>query len=383
MQMQYRMRYVVLLPIMLIYVQKHSVTGQTLKDVLKFEPFGKITLGRKFWGIDLANLVASESSDWLSSSHWSIRHALHHCLRIRQSSNYKTDLHGAVFCLKQYYKFCIRENAVTHAQQLKSHHPPECMRFRFSETTLSQNAKIWDIHVPLGFHINLTVTDLQMTYHPRGQCYGNHVKDGRYTGQGLAIDNYTTVCQRTKHHSYLLPMSKARIILNYTRIPDCPVLEFLYEAITKPEPMNPYLTLLRLTLLNVFYFDLFQNTGNHLILYIQTDVRSAISLVNITLRCENNFNRGKELKFIDGPIFLANSYLQTYPLIAILTCENLVSSGTNTSLSGNNGRYLYLDQVKASIGDITAVLKGPDIDISKLDFSFTTHLPDTPYGNFT
>ena len=41
-----------------------------------------------------------------------------------------------------------------------------------------------------------------------------------------------------------------------------------------------------------------------------------------------------------------------------------------------------MDQVKASIGDLTAVLKGPDEDMSKVNFRFNTHLPNKPYGHF-
>ena len=369
-----------LLTALLVHVL--PITGQTLKDVLKSEPSQNVTFGNTIWGVDFANIAASETSNRLSSSHWSILHALHHCFLKRYSSNYEAYFRGVLLCLKQYYHFCIRGNAVTHVQEMKSLHAPECMRFRFSEPIPSQNAKIWDIHVPLGFHINLTVTDLQMTYHPRAQCYDIQLKDGRYTGQGLAIDKYTTVCQRTKHQSYSLPMSKVRIILNYTRIPDRPVLEFLYQAITKQEPMKSYLTKLKLTFLNVFYIDLFQNTKRRLVMYIKTYVMLAISLVSVTLRCENNFNRRNKLNFIDGPVLLAGSYLQTYAFIASLDCENLASIGTNSSLKGNNTQYLYLDQVKASIGGITAVLEGPDIDILTLDFSFKTHLPDTPYGYF-
>ena len=273
-------------------------------------------------------------------------------------------------------------NAVADVQELNSKHGPECMRLRFSETTLSQNAKIWDIHVPLGFHINLTVTNLQMTYHPRAQCYGIQVKDGRYTGQGLAVDNYNTVCQRTKDQSYLLPTSKALVILNYTHILDRPVLEFLYEAIIPQVSIEAYLTLLKLSSSNVFYIEFYQTKKSRRIIYVNTYVRFAITLMNITLRCENNFKGGKKLHFIDGPIFLATSYLQTYALIASLDCQNLVSSTTNSYLNGYNSHYSYLDHVKASIGDITAVLEGLDIDISTLDFSFSTHLPDSPYGNF-
>ncbi len=371
-----------LLTALLVHVQKQRITGQTLKDVFKLEPALSMAHGNNYWGVDLSNMVASESSNRLSSSHWSIRYAFDQCLLIRYSSNYKAYLHGSLLCLKQYYQFCIRGNAVAQAQELTSQHAPECMRFRFAETTFCQNAKIWDIHVPMGFNINLTVTDLQMTYHPV-ECYDSQARDGRYTGQGLAIDNYTTVCQRTKHHSYLLPMSKARIILNYTRIPDRPVLEFLYQAITKQEPVTSYLTKVKLTFLNVFCFDLFQNNKTiRLIIYVQPHVRFACSLVNVILRCENNFNRGNKLTFIDGPVFLVHTYLHTHALIARLDCEYLASNVTNSSLGDNNTQYRYLHQVTSSIGDITAVLEGPGIDISILDFSFRFHIPDTHYGNF-
>ena len=373
-----------LLTALLVNIQNQPMAAKTLKDVWKLQPSFNMTFGNTIFEIDLANIVASESDNHdnrLSSSHWSIRQALHHCSLIRHGSHYKVYLHGALLCLEQYYQFCIRGNAVAQVQELKSQYASECMQFRFSETTPSQNARIWDIHVPLGFHINLTVTNLQMNYHPRGHCYGNLVKDGRYTGQGLAIDNYTTVCQRTKDQSYFLPMSKARIILNYTRFPDHPDLEFMYQTIIPQASMKSYLTLLKSTFLNMFYFDLFQNTKSHVIIYVKTHVRLAISLMNVTLRCENNFNRGNKLNFIDGPIFFATSYLQAHAFIASLVCETLASNTTNSSRKGNNRRYLYLEQVKASIGDITAVLKGQEIDISTLDFSFRTHLPDPPYGN--
>ena len=379
-QLSVSMRRVLLLTALLVHVHNYLVAGQKLQDILKSGPSRNMTLRNIFWGIDLTNIVASESNNQLSSSHWSICHAFHHCLPIRHSSNYKAYLHGALLCLKQYYQFCIQGNAVAQVQELKSRHAPECMRFKFSETTRSRDAQIWDIYVPLEFHINLTVTDLQLTYHPV-ECHDSQARDGRYTGQGLAIDNYATLCERTKQHSYLLPMSQARMILNYTRIPDRPVLEFMYEAITKQGPTKSYLTLFRLTFLNVFYFDLFQNTKNRLIIYLLTNVRFAMSLVNVTMRCENNFNRGNKLKFIDGPIFLATSYHQTYALIAYLDCTILASNATDTPLKGNKGQYLHLEQVKASIGELTAILEGPGIDISTLNFSFRYHIPDTPYGN--
>ncbi len=373
-----------LLTTLLVRVQNDFLPEQTLQDALNLGPILKKTLKNNYWGVDLGNTVVSESGNHdnrLSSSHWSIRQALHHCSLIRHGSHYKAYLHGALLCLEQYYQFCIGGNAVAQVQELKSQYVSECMQFRFSETTTSQNARIWDIHVPLGFHINLTVINLQMNYHPHAQCLEIPVKDGRYTGQGLAIDNYATVCQRSKQNSFLLPVSKARIILNYTRIPDCPVLEFLYMAITKKEPMKSYLTVFQSHFLNVFRFYLFQKTKVRLITHFKAYVMFAISLVNVTLRCENNFNRGNKLNFIDGPIFLSASYRQTRALIASLDCETLASNVTNSSLKGNNGQYLYLNQVKASIGDITAVLEGPDIDISTLDFSFRTDTPDTPYGN--
>ncbi len=270
-------------------------------------------------------------------------------------------------------------NAVVHVQEMTSQNELECMRFRFSETNFSQNAKIWDIRVSLGFHINLTVTDLQVTYHPRS--HSNLVKGGHYTGQGLAIGNHTAVCQRTTHQSYLLPTSEVRVILNYTWIPDRPVLEFMYEAIAL-ESIESYLTLFDLNLFNLYYFESFQKTKRRLILHIKTWVRFTVSLVNVTLVCKNNFSKGKELYFIDGPIFLVGSYLQSYALIASLECENIASNTANATLKGTNGRYLYMDQVKASIGDLTAVLLGPDKDMSKVNFKFNLHPPNNPYSHF-
>ncbi len=186
-----------LLTALLVSVQKQPITGKTLKDILKLEPSLNLTFENNIVLVDLANIVATESSKRVSSSHWSILHASHHCLPIRHGNHYKAYLHGTLLCLKQYYQFCMWGNGVEHVQELKSQYAPECMRFRFSEITTSQNARIWDIYVPLGFHINLTVTDLKMTYHPCSHCHANLVKDGSYTRQGLAIDNYTRVCQRT------------------------------------------------------------------------------------------------------------------------------------------------------------------------------------------
>ena len=78
-----------LLTALLVHVQKHLVTGETLKYVLKLEPSRKITLENEVFGVNLANMVASEVSNRLPSSQWSIRQALHLCLLIRNSSNYK------------------------------------------------------------------------------------------------------------------------------------------------------------------------------------------------------------------------------------------------------------------------------------------------------
>ncbi len=377
-----KMRHVVLLIAMLFNVKKQPTTGHTLKDVLKSEHFLKSPFWKIFLGVDVANIAASGQGNLLSSSQWSIRFASHYCLVITHGHNYKTYLYGTLTCLNGYHQFCIRGNAAAHVQEMTSERAPNCMQVRFSEQTPSQKARIWDIHVLPGFHINLTVTDLQMTYHPRGHCHDIVVQDGRYTGQGLAIGNYAKVCQRTKHHSYLLPMSKARVILNYTRIPDRPFLEFLYEAIIPQKSKESYITLWKLNLLNLFYFEFTQNTKSRLILYAKSWVRLAISLTHITLVCENNINTGKKLSFIDGPVFLVSSYLQRSAFIASLECDNLVSSTTNASLKGNDGRYLYMDQVKASIGDLTIVLEGPDVDMSTLNFSFRSFLPDTPYGHF-
>ena len=372
-----------LLTVLMVHTQKQLITGQKLKDVLTSEPFLKSTFRNIFGGVDLTNNAASELSNRISSSHWSIRVASHHCLLIRHGSNYKVSLEGALLCLKRYYQFCMQRNAVPHIPELTSQYASVCTQFRFSEPSPSRNARIWDIRVPLGFHINLTVTDLQITYHPGAQCHDSQVNNGLYTGQGLAIDNYTTVCQRIKHHSYLLPMSKARIILNYTRIPDRPVLEFMYEAIIPQQTMDSYVTLLKLNFFHVLYLDLLQSTKRRLIIYVKTYVRFAVSLLNVTLRCESNFNRGNQLDFIDGPIFLVSSYLKSYALIASLDCNKLAASASNASLKNNNGRYRHMDQVKASIGDLTVVLKGSDKDISMVDFTFVHHLPDTPYGHFS
>ena len=41
----------------------------------------------------------------------------------------------------------------------------------------------------------------------------------------------------------------------------------------------------------------------------QTLGKVYVTLVNVTLICKNNFSKGKELYFIDGPIFLVDSYL--------------------------------------------------------------------------
>ncbi len=251
------MRHLVLLTALLVHVQNHPVTGQTLKDVLKSDTSQSMTFGNNILWVDFANVLASEASNRISSSHWSIRVASHYSVLIRHGSHYKVYLNGALLCFKTYYKYCLRGNAVEQARELKSQHAPECMRLKFLQPKSSQNARIWDIPVPLGFQINLTVTDLKMTHHPRGQCYGNLGKDGPYTGQGLAIDNYGIVCQRTKRRSYFLPMSKARIILNHTHIPDCPVLEFMYGVIIPQESMKSYLTLAKI-FFKVIYFTFFK-----------------------------------------------------------------------------------------------------------------------------
>ncbi len=235
--------------ITVLLVHKHMISGQMLKHVLKKDPSLNRTFVKKFVGVDLTNIGTDEPSNRLSSSHWSIRVALHRCLQIRYDRAYIAYLHGSLLYRKRYYQFCVRGNAVAHVQEWMAQYTPECMRFKFSEPSLSWNARIWDVHVPLGFHINLTVTDLQMTYHPHGHCHGTLIKDGRYTGQGLAIGNYTAVCQRVKHHSYLLPVTKVRVTLKYTRLRDRPHLEFLYEVIFPWEPLESSLTLLRLIFL--------------------------------------------------------------------------------------------------------------------------------------
>ncbi len=233
----------------------------------------------------------------------------------------------------------------------------------------------------MGFYINLTVIDLQMTYHPHGHCYSNLVKDGHYIGQGLAVGNHVAVCQRTKHQSYFIPMNQVRMILNYTWIPDRPFLEFMYETITPRESVGAHLTQFKLNFLNFFSFQSFQNTKGSLILYMKPWVRFTVSLDNVTLNCKNNYIKGKGLYFIDGPIFLVDSYFQNYAVIAILDCENMTSSATNDTLKGNDTRYVYMDRVKASIGDLTAVLQIPDEGISETNFRFNTHLPNKPYGH--
>ncbi len=57
-----------LLTALLVHVQKHLVTGETLKYVLKLEPSRKITLENEVFGVNLANMVASEVSNRLPSS---------------------------------------------------------------------------------------------------------------------------------------------------------------------------------------------------------------------------------------------------------------------------------------------------------------------------
>ncbi len=224
-----------------------------------------------------------------------------------------------------------------------------------------------------------------MTYHPRRHCNSRLVKGGHFVGQGLAVGNHTVVCQRSKRRSYFIPMNKVRMILNYTWIPDRPFLEFLCEIIIPRESVGAHLALFKLNALKVVCFERFQNPKRRSILYIKPWVRLTVSLVNVTLICENNFTKQKILYFIDGPIFLIGSYYQDYALIASLSCENMSPRATSATLKGNGSRYLYLDQVKASIGDLTAVLQSPDQDMSETNFRFNTHLPNKPYGhlNFT
>ena len=369
--------------LIILLSQTQLLSGQTLKDILKLKlSVRRAVLKNYALGVDMSNIADSEPLNQLSSSQWSIHLALHHCLLIRHGSNYKAYIHGALLCFTGYYKFCMQENAAVRVKKLTSQYAPECMRVRFSEPVPSRNARIWDIHVPLGFHINLTVIDLQMTYHPLNLCLGNMVQEGRYTGQGVAIGNYTTICERTKHHSYLIPANRTVVILNYTHIPDCPVLDFLYEAIIPQKPMKSYLTLLKLSYINVLYFDFFRNTKRCLILlYIKTWVKFSVSLLNVTLVCENNVQRGKILYFIDGSVVLLASYLRSYAIITSLDCENVAPSATSTSLVGNNSGYLYMEEVKASIGDLTVVMDGPDKDMSVLNFGFRSIIPDTPYGH--
>ncbi len=249
----------------------------------------------------------------------------------------------------------------------------------------SRNAMTWDIHVPMGFQINVTVLDLHMTYHPQTHCHHSLMKNGRYNGQGLAIGNRTSVCQCTKRQSYLVPMNEVRLILNFTWIPDNPVLEYMYEAMMPRESMESYLTQFQLHFSDIVYFESFQSTKQRLILYIKTSVRHTVSLVNVTLACKNNFSKVKELYFTDGPVFLLGSYLQSDAFIARMHCANVPSSARNGTMKDNDDLYIYMDEVNASIGDLTVVLQGPDPDMSELNFKFNSHLPDTPYGlfNFT
>ncbi len=361
----------------------HCISGQTLKEVLKYRPFLSKTFFDKLFGSDFAIIAATGPINRLSSLHWNIRLGLRHCLMIYHGTNYKAYVHGTLVCLNGYYHFCMSEDAVTHVQELTSQYAPGCMRFRFSEPIPSQNAMTWDIQVNMVFHINLTVLDLQMTYHPQSRCHNSLVKDGRYNGQGLAIGNHIAVCRRTKHQSYLVPMSEVRVILNFTWLPDDPFLEFMYEVMMPREAMESYLTLFKLDFSQLYFFESFQNTKQRLIVYIRSSVRHTVSLVNVTLLCKNNFGKVKELYFVDGPIFLIGSYLQSDALIARLDFVNAVSSATNSTLKDNNNRYLYIDQVKASIGDLTVVLQSRnEEDMSGVNFRFNSDLPSTPYGLF-
>ena len=363
----------------------HCISGQkTLKEVLKSEPYRNRTLFREM-KFDFAIIAAIEPINRLPSLHWNIRVALQHCLLIHHATNYKAYVQGALVCLKEYYHFCMPGNAVTRVQELTSQYAPECMGFRFSEPIPSHNAEMWDIRVPMRFHINVTVLDLQMTYHPRTHCHHSRVKNGRYIGQGLAIGNRIAVCQRTKRQSYLVPMNEVRVILNFTWIPDNPVLEYMYEAMMPRESMESYLTQFQLHFSDIVYFESFQSTKQRLILYIKTSVRHTVSLVNVTLACKNNFSKVKELYFTDGPVFLLGSYLQSDAFIARMHCANVPSSARNGTMKDNDDLYIYMDEVNASIGDLTVVLQGPDPDMSELNFKFNSHLPDTPYGlfNFT
>ncbi len=265
------------------FIELTLLSAQTLKEVLKSEPFITRTFFHKVSEFDFAITAGIEPIDRLPSLHWNIRVALQHCLLIHHGTNYKDYVHGALVCCKGYYHFCMPGNAVTHGQELTSHYARECMRFRFSEPISCRNAVVWEIQVPMEFHINLTVLDLQMTYHlPYSHCDNSLVKNGRYIGQGLAIGNHSTVCQRTKHQSYLVPMSKVRVILNFTWIPDDPVLQFMYEAIMPRESVESYMTLFQLDFSQVLYFEGFQDTKQRLILHIRTSERYTVSLVNVT-----------------------------------------------------------------------------------------------------
>ncbi len=203
-----------LIIILLVHVQVCWLSGQTQKEVLTSKPYQDRTYF--YYTGEFANNAVQDAVSLISSSHMSVRFALHHCVLKQHLGLYQAYIRGALLCSEEYYQFCILGNDVVHAQKSTSKYATECMRVILSEPTPSQNARIWDIRVPAGFHVNLTVIDLQMTYHPHTHCHPNLVKDERYTGQGLAIGNYTAVCQSTKCHSYLIPVRKVRIILNYT-----------------------------------------------------------------------------------------------------------------------------------------------------------------------
>ncbi len=364
--------------VLLVNLQWHFTPAQNLNEVLKLQGQSEKTSSwekKRFF----PSLDANEFDIRLSSWPWSIRVALNYCLPIQHAITYRTFQLGVRLCLKGYYRYCTTGNSVTNIPEMKPSFATECMRIRFSEAVFSCDAKTWDIQVPAGFNINLTVKYLEITYHPN--LSRDLIKNGNFLGHGLAIGNFTAVGERTKYRSYLLPANKVKVILNYAVIPDRPVLQFLFEAIIPHHTTDSYETSFVLRSLHVIYFENVQEVQPQ-VLYLKTWIRQTVSLTNITLFCPNNVTTAKRLAFIDGPIFLVGSYLQQYGRITSLDCDDTTAASvTNASLEGNEGRYLYKDEVMASIGDLTILLRCPHKDISAVNFRFNSHQPRLPFGH--
>ena len=107
-----------------------------------------------WFGVDVANITGSEPVSWAAFT-GALELPFTTVYRHRMAT-IKRPINAE---FKEYYHFCMRGNVVAHVQELTSQYPRDCMQFRFSEPFLSRNARIWDIQIPVGFYINITVID--------------------------------------------------------------------------------------------------------------------------------------------------------------------------------------------------------------------------------